>query len=162
MRALRSESIEVLAGGGARVGGAEADPFAEVGDYGVGEFAVGRHFDRRVGVGDSLEEQAVGGVTGEDSVATGAAALEGGGGVDGEAAGGFGGGVAAVAVSGEDGADAGFEEIRLGPGQGREREGEKSGKAHGETLWGIVSERRGALGTLAKGGGPRFLMSSSC
>jgi hypothetical protein len=110
-----------LAGVGARIGSAAADPFGEIGDLTFGELLVlGRHLQILVLVADGLDEERFIGLAGHKG-GPGVAAGEGGlAGVEEEPAadpirlla------VAGVTLVGEDGADAGFEELQVGGGQG--------------------------------------------
>ena len=58
-------------------GGAHGDPFFEIGDNGLGEFAFGRHFEIGIAVADGFDQQAGVGVTGLDGGADIAALQQG-------------------------------------------------------------------------------------
>ena len=152
-------------GAGAGIGGAEADPVLEGGDFFGGEFAAVAVFARRhlevfVGEADGLDEEALVGIAGDESGAGRAAFAEGVAGVEGEAAFGFalGGVVAGVAGLDENGADGGFEEFDFGGwegggwgggerGGGGEEEGEGDAGKRGAGRWraaGGGRERPGA------------------
>lgn len=93
------------------VGGSHADPGFEFCDRGIGKTVFGRHFEVAIGVGDSLEEEGIFGITGDDGGAGIAAGLPTDAGVEGEVGLAlFGvGGMALVTMLREKGADVGFE-----------------------------------------------------
>ena len=110
--------------GGAGIGGAAANPFGEIGDDGVGEFAAfGGHAEVGVVVVDGLDEEAVVGLAGDDGGAAFATGQDADAGVKAEAGFEFIGlfAVAAVTLVGEDGADFGFEEYEVFRGDRRGR-----------------------------------------
>jgi hypothetical protein len=138
----------LLAGGGqvdlpllhhgprARIRGAHLDPFFEVGDDGFGQFAAGRHL--AAFVFDGGEELRMVRIAGDDGGPGVAAAADGVAGIDGEAAGDTGAGVAGVAALGQDRADLRFEEFRfsgselsVGGERGRESGEQQEGRFHG-------------------------------
>lgn len=141
-------------GAGAWIGGPEAYPRFEGGDFFRGEFTADAVFERGhlevfVGVANRLNEEALVGVAGDEGGAGGAAFEQGVTGVEREAAMGFPLGLAVALVTrlDENGADGGFEEFDLvgRESSGRcEREGRREGGDSGEEEGGEYSEFLGA------------------
>ena len=138
---------------GLRPDGAILDPGFDVGDFGIFEAAGGRHFEASVGVVESLDHEAGGGIARDDDGAGFAAFERVFGGVELEAAHVFV-GVAGVAVVGEEGTDAHFEELFVGltcaKAGAMERKAKMASVGRGRTgsfpNWALndtVSEKRG-------------------